>query len=38
MAEAVVALEEESEFASEAEGLLNEIGEDNVLVHSGALV
>ena len=38
MAEAVVALEEESEFASEAEGLLNEIGEDSVLVHSGALV
>lgn len=38
MAEAVVALEEESEFASEAEGLLNEIGADSVLVQSGALV
>ena len=38
MAEAVVALEEESELVAEAEGLLSEIGADSVLVQSGALV
>lgn len=38
MSEAVVALEEQSELAADAEGLLSEVGADSVLVHCGDLV
>lgn len=38
MAEAVVAVEENEDFSSEASGLLIENGADNVILHEGALV
>ena len=38
MAEAVVAVEENPEFAAEAQSLLPELGADNVAVHEGPLV
>jgi protein-L-isoaspartate(D-aspartate) O-methyltransferase len=37
MAEAVVAVEEDSDMADEAQGLLSEHGADNVIVHHGPL-
>ncbi|MEP2028033.1 MAG: protein-L-isoaspartate O-methyltransferase [Paracoccaceae bacterium] len=37
MAEAVVAVEPDSERATEAQGLLSEIGADNVIMHVGSL-
>lgn len=37
MAEAVVAVEENPDWAAEAPGLLSETGADNVVVHEGAL-
>ena len=37
MAEAVVALEEDEAMAGEAQGLLSDIGADNVVIHQGPL-